>query len=174
MEILNSLGINFTTVIWHAVNFLILLAVLRRFLFGRVVRMLDERSARIRENLTHAEALRTETERLHQEGKQTIEQAWREAQQVLTDAQRSAETVLADARLAAREEANQLLQRARAEIEGERDRAFQELRQHVADLAVAAATQVVGRSLDDAGHRQLVEQFLAGDSNGAPPPQRTT
>lgn len=166
MEILNSLGINFTAVIWHAVNFLILLLILRRFLFGRVTKMLDDRSARIRENITHAEALRAETERLHAEGRQTIENAWKEAQEILNEGQRSVESILAAARQAARQEADLLIERARAEIEQERERAFQELHHQVADLAVAAATHVVSRSLDDASHRALVEQFLATGSNG--------
>lgn len=169
MEILNSLGVNFTALIWHTLNFLILLFILGKFAYPRVLGMLDERSNRIRESITHAEALRAETERLHEEGRQTLAKTWQEAQTVLAGAQRSAEQVLADARQAAREEADQLIQRARAEIEAERDRAFQELRRHVADLAVAAATHVVARSLDDASHRELVEQFLATESNGRGP-----
>ena len=164
MEILNSLGVNFTALIWHTVNFFILLFILGKFVLPKVTGMLDERSSRIRESITHAEALRAETERLHEEGRQSLAKAWQEAQDVLSDAQRGAEQVLAQARQNAREEADLLIERARAEIQAERDRAFQELRQQVADLAVAAATHVVARSLDDAGHRQLVEQFLATEA----------
>jgi F-type H+-transporting ATPase subunit b len=130
--------------------------------------MLDERASRIRESLTHAEALREETERLHQEGREALSKAWQEAQELLSEAQRGAEQVLADARNHARAEGDTLIERARAEIQAERQRAFEELRQQVADLAVAAAGQIVSRSLDDAGHRQLVEQFLATETgNGA-------
>jgi F-type H+-transporting ATPase subunit b len=168
MEILNSLGVNFTALIWHTVNFFILLFILSRFVFPKITGMLDERSQRIHESITHAEALRAETERLHEEGRQSLARAWQEAQEVLSDAQRNAEQVLAESRTAAREEADLIIQRARAEIQTERDRAFLELRQQVADLAVLAATHVVSRSLDDSTHHQLVEQFLASDSgNGA-------
>ena len=166
MEILNSLGVNFTALIWHTVNFFILLFILNKFVFPKITGMLDERSNRIRESLTHAEALREETERLHEEGRQTLAKAWQDAQEVLSEAQRSAEQVLADARRSAREEGDLLIERARAEIAAEREKAFQELRQQVADLAVMAATHVVSRSLDDAGHRQLVEQFLATEAGG--------
>lgn len=166
MEILNSLGVNFTALIWHTVNFLILLFILGRFVFPKVTATLDERTSRIRESLTHAEALREETERLHEEGRQALAKAWQDAQEVLSDAQRGAEQVLADARAAAREEGDLLIQRARSEIDAEREKAFQELRQQVADLAVMAATHIVARSMDDASHRQLVEQFLATEAAG--------
>ncbi|MSQ24010.1 MAG: ATP synthase F0 subunit B [Chloroflexi bacterium] len=166
-NILAALGVTYSSLIWHAINFLILLFILNRFAFPKVLAVLDERAHRIRESFTHAEALRAETERLHEEGRQTLAKSWQDAQAVLADAQRSAESVLADARLAAREEGDLLIQRARAEIEAERDRAFQELRRQVADLVVAAATHVVARSLDDAGHRELVEQFLATEADGS-------
>lgn len=166
MEILNSLGVNFTALIWHTVNFLILLFILGRFVFPKVTATLDERASRIRESLTHAEALREETERLHEEGRQALAKAWTDAQAVLSDAQRAAEQVLANARLAAREEGDLLIQRARAEIDAQREKAFQELRHQVADLAVMAATHIVARSMDDASHRQLVEQFLATEAAG--------
>jgi F-type H+-transporting ATPase subunit b len=164
MEILNSLGVNFTALIWHTVNFFIMLFILGKFVFPKITGMLDERSNRIRESLTHAEALKEETERLHEEGRQTLAKAWQDAQEVLSEAQRSAEQVLAAARVSAREEGDTLIERARAEIAAERERAYQELRQQVADLAVMAASHVVSRSLDAAGHRQLVEQFLASDA----------
>lgn len=166
MEILNSLGVNFTAVAWHTVNFLILLFVLGKFVFPRITNVLDERSNRIRESLTHAEALREETERLHEEGRQALANAWQDAQEVMAEAQRSAQQVLADARQSAREETELLIQRARTEIQAERDRTFQELRLQIADLAVAAATHVISRSLDDAAHRQLVEQFLSTEMVG--------
>ena len=168
MEILNSLGVNFTALIWHTINFLILLFIMSKFVYPKVMTALDVRSARIRESITHADALRAETERLHEESRQTLAKSWTDAQQVLADAQHSAEEVLADARKAAREEGDLLIERARAEIDAERQRAFIELRQQVADLAVSAASHMISRSLDDASHRQLVEQFLVADTtNGA-------
>ena len=56
-----------------------------------------------------------------------------------------------------------IVDRARADLARERDQAFQELREQVADLAVAAASRVVRRSLDDAAHRELVREFLASE-----------
>lgn len=167
METLNSLGVNFTALIWHTINFLLLLLILGKFVFPKITKTLDERSNRIRESIAQAETLKEETARLNEEARQAQSKAWQDAQQALSEAQRNAEQVIAEARDTARQEAEALIARARTEIQAERDRAFQELRQEVADLAVSAASHVVARSLDDASHRQLVEQFLAEGGNGA-------
>lgn len=165
MEALDSLGINLGAVIWHAINFVILLLILRRFLYRPVLRMLDERSTRIRESLEQAERLRQETARLEEQSRGILDEAKQEGARLLAQANQNAERILATARQEAREEQERLIQRAREEIARERDQAFQELREQVADLAVLAAGQVVGRSLDDASHRELVRQFLAEDTS---------
>ena len=167
-QILTSMGINLAAVIWHAVNFLILLFVLQRFLYRPVIRMLDERSNRIRESLAQAETIREETARLEAESRGILDEARREGQQLLAQANRSAEQIMTEARRQAQAEGDRLVERARSEIERERDQVFQELREQVADLAVSAASRVVRRSLDDSTHRELVREFLASeDGDGA-------
>jgi F-type H+-transporting ATPase subunit b len=161
MDILNSLGINLGAVLWHTVNFLILLWVVRRFLYKPVVRMLDDRSARIREGLAQSERVREETARLEEQSRTILDDARRESQQLLAQANRNAEQTMAEARRQAQAEGDRLIERARTEIAREREQTFQELRQQVADLAVSAAGRVIHRSLDDPAHRELVREFLA-------------
>ncbi|HZT05914.1 MAG TPA: F0F1 ATP synthase subunit B [Chloroflexota bacterium] len=167
MDILNSLGINITAVVWHTVNFLILLWVLQRFLYRPVLNMLDQRAARIRDSMAQAESVRAETARLEQESRSILDTARRESQEILAQANRNSERILSESRQAAQQEAEHIVERARADLARERDQAFQELRQQIADLAVLAAGHVVRRSLDDAAHRELIQQFLAtaGDGN---------
>src|SRR6266545_811233 len=161
MEILNSLGINLTALIWHAVNFLILLFILQRFLYKPVLRMLDERALRIRDSMAQAEEARAEVARLRDDAKDILDAARREGQELLAQANRNSERILAEARQQAQAEADRIVERARAEIVREREQAFAELRQEVADLAVMAAGHVIRRSLDDDAHRELVRQFIA-------------
>ena len=163
METLNSLGINLTAVLWHTINFLILLFILQRFMYRPIIRMLDDRSTRIRDSLAQAEAIRVETVRLEEESRGILDQARREGQQLLAQANRSAEQTMAEARRQARIEGDRLLERARADLGRERDQAFQELHEQVADLAVTAASRVVRRSLDDSAHSELVREFLASE-----------
>jgi F-type H+-transporting ATPase subunit b len=55
----------------------------------------------------------------------------------------------------------ELLERARRDIDAERLRAIADLRREAVDLALAGASKVIGRNLDEAGNRRLVEEFLA-------------
>src|SRR5579871_6187035 len=162
-SVFSSLGINVAAVVWHAINFLILLWILQRFLYKPVLKMLDDRSTRIRESLAQAEAARAETSRLQDESRGILDEARRQGQTVLANANQNAERIMAEARQLAQAEGDRLIERARSEIARERDQAFQELRQEIAGLAVAAAGRVINRSLDDSAHRELVREFLDED-----------
>jgi F-type H+-transporting ATPase subunit b len=165
-SILTALGIFPSSVVWHLINFLILLWILQRFMYRPILKMIDDRAAKIRDSMAQAEAVRTETARLEAESKSILDEARREGQSVLAQANRNAERILSEAREQAQTEADRLVERAKSELAREREQAFQELRQEVADLAVLAAGRIVGRSLDDSSHRELVREFLAAEVDG--------
>jgi F-type H+-transporting ATPase subunit b len=160
---LESLGVNIGAVIWHLANFVLLIVILQRVLYKPVLKMLDDRSTRIRESLAQAESVRAETARLEAESRSILDEARRQGQDILALANQNSERLVAEARQAAQQEAERLVERARSEMTRERDQAFQELREQVADLAIAAASRVINRSLDDQAHRQLVREFLTTD-----------
>jgi F-type H+-transporting ATPase subunit b len=148
-------------VVWHLINFLILILILQRFMYKPILKMLDDRAARIRDSLAQADQVRAETAAIEERSRGVLDEARREGQEILAQANRNAERIVSEARQAAQQEADHLLERARLDLVREREQAFTELRQQVADLAVLAAGNVVQRSLDDAAHRQLIQQFLA-------------
>ena len=160
---LESLGVNIGAVIWHLINFVLLIVLLTKFLYKPILKMLDDRSTRIRESLAQAEAVRAETARLEAESRSILDEARRQGQESLAQANRNAERIVAEARQAAQQEAERLVERARGEMTRERDQAFQELREQIAELAVSAAGRVINRSLDDQAHRELVRDFLQSD-----------
>jgi len=160
---LDSLGVNIGAVIWHLVNFVLLIVILQRVLYKPVLKMLDDRSTRIRESLAQAESVRAETARLEAESRSILDEARRQGQELLALANQNSERIVAEARQVAQQEAERLVERARSEMTRERDQAFAELREQVADLAVAAASRVINRSLDDPAHRALVREFLTAD-----------
>jgi len=163
---LEALGINFTAVIWHTVNFLLLMWLLQRFLYRPVLRMLDERSTRIHDSLAQAEAVQQRTAQLEQESRSILDEARREGQQILTQARGNAERIVNEATTRAQQEADRLVERTKEQLARERQQTFQELREQIADLTVSAAGHVIRRSLDDTAHRELVREFLATDTDG--------
>ncbi len=157
--------VNLFWVIVSALNFIIFFVLIWTFAFKPVSKMLDDRRDRIEQGLKDAEQARNDRQNAEAERVATLAEARKEANDILARAQRVAQETR-DADLAAtREELERLRQRAAAEIEAEKQRAIGELRGEVADLALAAASRVLGESLTDDRQRRLVGEFLASADN---------
>jgi F-type H+-transporting ATPase subunit b len=153
--------VNLFQVIIAAANFVVFLALIWTFAFKPVARILSDRQARIEQGLKDAEQARRDRESAEDERVAVLAEARREANEILTRAQKVAQETR-DADIAAtREELERMRARAAAEIEAEKTRAITELRAEVADLALAAASRVVGETMSDERQRRLVEEFLA-------------
>jgi F-type H+-transporting ATPase subunit b len=159
-ETASGLQINLFWIIVSALNFVILLVILAVFAFRPLQRMLAERRARIEEGLRDAEQARRDRESAETERVAALQEARREANEILARAQKVAQETR-DADIAAtKAELERLRERAAAEIESEKQRAITELRNEVADLALKAASKVVGETLTGERERRLVEEFL--------------
>ena len=158
--------INLFWVIVSGLNFLLFFAILWTFALKPVTRMLADRKERIEQGLKDAEQARTDRENAEAERVTTLAEARRESNEILARAQRVAQETR-DADIAAtRAELERMRVRAADEIEAEKQRAIGELRGEVANLALAAASRVVGESMTDARQRRLVEEFLSTSGVG--------
>jgi F-type H+-transporting ATPase subunit b len=161
-----GLAINFFWIIVSSLNFLLFMAILYVFALRPVSRMLDERRAKIEQGLRDAEQARKDREASSAERLAALNEARRESNEILARAQKLAQETR-DADIAAtREELDRMRERASAEIEAEKQRALADLRSEVADLALMAASKVIGNSMTDDRQRRLIQEFLA--ETGAP------
>jgi F-type H+-transporting ATPase subunit b len=161
--------VNLFWVIVSALNFIVFFILIWSFAFKPVSTMLNERKSKIEQGLKDAEQARRDRENAEQERVATLTEARRESNEILARAQKIAQETR-DADIAAtREELERLRAKATGEIEAEKTRAIQEVRAEVADLALLAASKVVGETMTDERQRRLVDEFLktssAGDSN---------
>ena len=161
---MDALGINLAGLLTQIVGFLILLLILRALLYKPLLRMLDERSARIRESLESAERAKQDTARAQEEMKGQLEAARAEGQAMITEAREVADRFREEELARAREEIGAERARAEANIQLERDAAIEELRRQFAGLAIGAAERVVGRSLDEGAHRDIIDEVLEESS----------
>jgi F-type H+-transporting ATPase subunit b len=159
-----GLGISVPTLITQIVTFIILLVLLRFVAYKPIMRMLDERSRRVKESMEQAEALKAQSAKGEEELKKQLEAASREGQERIARAVRAGEEVKQKAQEDAKKEAESLITRARAEIKKERDDAVSEVRREFADLTVLAAGKVIEKSLDKKEHRELIDKVLEESS----------
>lgn len=160
LEKLGELGFHLPSLLIYLFNFLVLLGILYAFGYKPILRIMDQRSQRIRESLEAAERAKEEAARSQEEMRKELEAARRQGQALLEQARQMAERYREEERARAQQEVKSFLERARSEIQRERDMAIEEVRRHFADLAIAAAERVIERSLDKEAHRELIEKVL--------------
>ncbi len=163
---MGELGINLPSLLTQVVTFIILLLILRFVAYKPLMRMLDERSRRVKESMDQAESIKEQSARAEEEVKKQLEVASKEGQERIARAVKAGEEVRQKAQAEARQEAETLLDRARAEIQRERDEAIGEVRREFADLTIMAAGKVIDRSLDKEEHRELIEKVLEESTTG--------
>ena len=161
---MEGLGINLPVLLTQIVTFVILLGLLYMVAYKPIMRMLDERSNRIKESMEQAEAIKEQSARAEEEVKKQLEATSREGQERIARAVRAGEEVKQKAQAEAKQEAEALIERARTEIQRERDEAIGEVRREFADLTILAAGKVIDRSLDKKEHRELIEKVLEESS----------
>jgi F-type H+-transporting ATPase subunit b len=148
------------TLIAQLVIFLVMLGILYRVAWGPLLRILNERRARIAQGVEATQRALQELEAAEKERQAKLEDARREAQAMLDRISKQAEDLRKELEAKAREQAEALIAKARAEIQQERQKAVQDLRSQVADLAVMAAGRIIGESLDAKKHRELIERAI--------------
>lgn len=154
-----------------ALAFIVVFAILAKFAFPAMNKMLAERTARIQGNLEQAEGARRSAEQELARYREQLAGARDEANRVIEEGRKTADQLRRDLQAKAEQEANGIVARAQEEIRIERDRVFQELRTQVAALAVDLAGRVVGETLDERTHRRLIDEYIdevasAGNGNG--------
>ncbi|MEP7065629.1 MAG: F0F1 ATP synthase subunit B [Gemmatimonadota bacterium] len=146
---------------WTLAIFLVVLFILSKFAYPKILAAVEERDRALEEALAAAKRDREEAAALLEQHRKSIESARDEAQKIITEARAAGEKVRTDVIEQAHREQQSMLERARAEIIAERDRAMAELRKQTVDLAVRAASKVIERNLDAESNRAVVESFLA-------------
>ena len=142
------------------VNFLVILYLLRRYLWGPILTVIANRAEKIREGLAMAEAAKAERERMKVEVERLLADARREAQAIGERLTKAAEAAAGEIRMDAKKEADRIRERGREDAKQLHDQALAQLRSELAGMVVLAASRVLGRELDPEKHRALIEQSL--------------
>lgn len=149
------------TLIVEIVAFLVVLFVIGRYVLPVLNKALAQRQEEIRVALEAADAARAEADETRAERQRIIDEAREQARDILAHASRGAERVAAQAEERGRREYEHLVSRAETEISLARQRAVEEVSAKLGTLVVAVARQVIGREIDAASHRALIDEAVA-------------
>ncbi len=157
---MQGLGIDLSVLLSQLVSFFVLFGLLYLVAYKPLMRMLDERSRRVKESMEQTEYIKEQAALAEKETSKRIGDASKEGQKMIDRAMQAGEEMKLKAKDEAKKEAKMLIGRARVEIERERDDAIGEVRKEFADLTIMAAEKVIDRSLDKKMHRQLIDKVL--------------
>src|SRR5215213_11353389 len=147
--------------IWTLLVFGITMYVLKRVAFPRIQEALDKRANAIRESIESAEKTRKEAEEILAEYRARLKEAREQADEIVARARRAAESTTAQATQEGREKREELLAAARRDIEAETRRSLERIRREVADLTVLTTEKVTRRSLDPEDQKRLIDEALS-------------
>lgn len=146
---------------WTLIIFLILFFVLSRYAFKPITAAVAAREKALEDAIAGAKADREAAAKLLAEHQAQLDAARGEAQKLIVEGRQVGEKVRAEMIEETRAQQQEMLERARREIESEKVKAIADLRREAVDLAIAGAGKVIEKNLDDASNRQIVESFLS-------------
>jgi F-type H+-transporting ATPase subunit b len=147
--------------IWTIVCFLVTFFVLRRYAFGPIQKMIDDRRERIQNALQEADNARTEARNLLEEHRKLIGEAKGEAEEILSEARRVADAQRERVRDETEEDRQRRLEETRRQIEQATHQALGQIRDEVGRLSLVAAEKITRKSLTDADQQRLIDEALA-------------
>lgn len=152
--------INVGLSLWTVVVFLALLAILWKFAWGPILGAVQDREDHIQKALDESERQRKEAEALLEEHRQQLAEARRHAQELIAEGKAAGEKVRREIEEKARGEGNALLERARTDIQREKESALTEIRKETVDLVLAAASKLMEERLDGERDRKLILGYV--------------
>ncbi len=150
------------TMIFTWVNLIILVLLMKKFLFKPVLNMLEARDKEVNEMYSKAETAQSSAEALEKEYNEKLSLAKEEASKIMKDAKHDAtlrgEEIVGEAK----KEASAILEKAQKEIQREKEAAIVEIKGDIANIAVDIAQKVIEKDLNEKDHEKLVEEFIDG------------
>ena len=162
MELLENLGINGKMLLAQIVNFFILLYVLKRFAYGPILKMLEERSEKIEKGISDSEKAQKKLTEIEEKERKVLAKAKIEAQGIIAKseevAERNKKEILEDARI----KAEKIMTDTESKIDEERGRMLGEVKKEVAELVMLATEKIVGEKANNEKDREIINEVIKG------------
>lgn len=160
MEILDEFGVKPILLAAQVVNFLLLLFILKRFLYRPLLKVLDERKQKIVAGLRNAEEIEKRLEEITVEKEKRLKEAGLEAEKVLQEAAKVSDKIVAEARVRAEKDIEKMMEKSQKYLDLEKEKFNQQMRVEVAGLVVASLEKVIGKVVTAKEQKKLVEDSI--------------
>ena len=146
--------------VWTIINLVVLYLLLKHFLIGPVMNIMEQRKLMIEEGFRNAQTAQDDANRLKQEYETALSGAKQESVQLIEDARKSAKAEYDRIIIEAGEKADTMLESAKESVRVEREQTMKELKSQIAGLAAASAAKIISGNADEKESQDLYDQFL--------------
>lgn len=160
--LLQALGIDGKLLLQQAVAFLVLMLLLRKFVYPYLVKAIDDRRAAIETGLEEAKKSQQLLAETETKVAGMLKEARGDADDMLKRAQSEAATIIGDAEDKAKQRAEQIVKDAHAQLEAEVTRARQTLKRDTIQLVATATERIIHEKVDSRKDTELIERALEG------------
>ena len=158
------MDLNISTIIGDFIliagSFLLLIFLVKKYAWGNITSVLDERAEKISSDIDGAEEARKKAEELASKREAELAGSRTEAKTIIENAKETAEKSKADILAEAKLEAGRLKEKANQEIAQNKAEALQSVKGEVADLTVSLAGKIISQNLDSHAHKELIDQYI--------------
>jgi len=148
------------TFFFQIFNTFVLFLILKKLLFEPVTAFMAEREKEIAEEIENAEEKNLEAEKLKEKYSSKIKDIENEGKQIIKEAKEIADEKASEIVSNAREEEKEIRLKNQAELEREKAKAVNELKDEISNLTIQAASKVIGKNLKKEDHIALIDQFI--------------
>ena len=155
-----ALGLSLTEFVFYVINFLILVGLLTKFLYRPFLNMLETRKQSIQDALDNAELINRRADEKMENYDRQIVKLEEQGREIIKEAKERAEKQADEIIEEAHSKANSIIVAAERQVELEKQKALEEMKQQVATLALLAAEKIVERSIAQVGQDQIVDEII--------------
>lgn len=159
-EFLSFVTIDVWTIIMTWGNLLILFLLMKKFLFGPVKKVMDQRQEEIEKSISDAENAKSDALNMKEEYTKKLSDAKKEADEIIKNAVKSAQLREEEILKEANKKASDIMEKADKTIELEKKAAMEGVKEEIADIATSIASKIIEKDINENDHERLIEEFI--------------
>ena len=148
------------TIVATVLAFVILLLVLTKFFWKPVKKMINDRKEYIQNNIDESKNLKIKSEKNFQESMNNLNTSLNEAKEIINNAKYDANQIKNDSILKTKKEIDKMWLDAKQEIIREKENLKKESKKEIIEVALAAATKIIDRNMDNEINRKIIKKFI--------------
>lgn len=161
MEILKDFGVEPVLLLAQVVNFVILLYILKRFLYKPILKVLEERRRKIETSMKQSEEIQKKFDEISQKQTDILDMAKKESEQIIEDAKNEAKILAEQIQANAKAGAEETIKSTQQTLELEKQKMISEAKQEIVDVVAAATEKVVQKTLTQSDKSRLVKKAVS-------------